>query len=77
MQGLNAELFQVYLADFPVHIPLLHVGEPPCRDRISCGHIYPYQPVIGHPKHIILLASFKPEKNPKTFEQICCAMISV
>lgn len=77
MQGLKTELFQVYLADFPVHIPLLHVGVPPRCDRISCGHIYPHQPVIGHPKHIILLASFKPEKKPQTSEQICFAMISV
>lgn len=59
------EPFQFYLAYFPVHIPLLHVGEPPCCDRISCGYIYSYQPVIGHSKHIILFASFKPEKKPK------------
>lgn len=57
------ELFLFYLAYFPVHIPLLHGGEPPCCNRVSCGYIYSYQPVVGHPKHIFFLASFKPEKK--------------
>lgn len=57
------ELFLFYLAYFPVHIPLLHGGEPPCCDWVSCGHIYSYQPVVGHPKHVFFLASLKPEKK--------------
>ena len=50
-----------HLSDLPVHVPLLHVGEPPCGDRQTRGHVKANQTVVRDPKNLILLTAFESE----------------
>lgn len=50
-----------HLSYLPVDVPLLHVGEPPCGDRQTSGHVNTNQTVVRDPKNLILLTGFESE----------------
>lgn len=56
----------LYLSNFPVYVPLLHVGEPPRGDGQTRRHVNTDQTVVRNPQNLILLTAFEPEQTNTT-----------